>query len=102
MDIIQGRPRAIRRARLFYYMKDGLSNENKYVDPLFFLRKTTTTTTLDITDKYLIGPLLVRVLVVLTTLLSAPRFAVWAHGQVILHQNYVKNYFYHIASLRFT
>ena len=54
------------------------------------------------TDKYLIGPLLVRVLVVLTTLLSAPRFAVSAHGQVIRYQNYVKNYFYHIASLRFT
>ena len=65
-NIIHGRPRAIRtltkRARLFYYTKDSSSNENKYVDHLsFFLRKTTTTATLDKTEKDLLGPLLVRV-----------------------------------------
>ena len=66
-NIIHGRPRAIRtltkRARLFYYTKDSSSNENKYVGHLsfFFLRKTTTTATLDKTEKDLLGPLLVRV-----------------------------------------
>ena len=63
-NIIHGRPRAIRtltkRARPFYCTKDSLSNENKYVDPLFF-RKATTTTTLEKTDKDLLSPLLVRV-----------------------------------------
>ena len=64
-EIIHGRPQAIRTlrrsARLFYYTKDSLSNENKYVDPLSFLRKTTTISTLDKTDKDLLGPSLVRV-----------------------------------------
>ena len=51
-----------KRARLFYYTKDSSSNEKKYVDHLsFFLRKTTTTATLDKTEKDLLGPLLVRV-----------------------------------------
>ena len=66
LNIIHGRPQAIRtltkRARLFYYTKDSSSNEKKYVDHLsFFLRKTTTTATLDKTEKDLLGPLLVRV-----------------------------------------
>ena len=64
-EIIHGRPRAIRTlrrsARLFYHTKDSLSNENQYGDPLSFLRKTTTISTLDKTDKDLLGPLLVRV-----------------------------------------
>ena len=62
--IIHGRPRAIRtltkRAKLFYCTKDSLSNENKRWPSLFFLRKTTKTTTLDKTDKDPLGPLSVR------------------------------------------
>ena len=92
-EIIHGRPRAIRTlrrsARLFYHTKDSLSNENQYGDPLSFLRKTTTISTLDKTDKDLLGPLLVRV------------FDLTNHLVICITLCRLKNYFlsYHVSHI---